>query len=421
MSSAPIVVLGAAGEMTSIALSRFAAARPDIPLSLYDLDLDRLSEQADVLPASTTFGRIDLFDEQDLRRAIGGARLVVLGAGPYLRTAAPVINACLEIGVDYLDLSDDVEPTLAALEQNERARQEGVGVYLGCGASPGLLNVMVTDAANELDEVHDIDACWCTGDEGPRPYGAAVIEHLMHIAAGPCLLWQDGQAKTVESFATSERVEMGGGLGDVSLYTCAHPESATLPRRFPNARSIRVLGGLDPAPVNAIARGVAVAVRDGKLPTQTAVKFFQDTMQDKTGAPAGWRYAIPEMRAQRRRGETTKQELRSFIGDALRSRHEDYRGGLLARVRGTRDGALVDVIVRTEMSGPATFSWQSMGTITGTSAAAFMMLALERGDEPSGGGVFCPEDWVDPQIFYKRMAELGMPEGEVPTKLITPL
>jgi saccharopine dehydrogenase-like NADP-dependent oxidoreductase len=415
MTTQPIVVLGAAGEMMSLALQRFTGARTDVPLALYDLDLPRLQALSESLPVTCSYDIVDLFDPQELARVIDGACLVVLGAGPYLRTSAPVLEACLNAGVDYLDFSDDIEPTLAALELDEKVQAAEIACYLGCGASPGLLNVMAADAAADLDTVASIDVCWCTGDEGPRPYGAAVIEHLLHIAAGPCMMWRDGRFVTVESFGSSERIVMGGGLGEVSLYQCAHPESTTLPRKYPEASSIRVLGGLDPAPVNAIARGVAVAVRDKRLSNETAIQFFQDIMQDKTGALAAWKYAGPELVRQARRGESSWRELAHFLAAAVRSHHDPYRGGLLARVRGTVNGDPAEVIVRTERSGPQTFFWQSMGTATGTSIAAFMLLALEQSSSRTGG-VYCPEDWVTPSDFYRALKQLGTPDAEIPVK-----
>jgi saccharopine dehydrogenase-like NADP-dependent oxidoreductase len=409
----PVVVLGAAGEMMSIALERFSASRPDVPLALYDLDRQRLTELRTKLVSPVVIDTVDLFDSEALQSTIQGARIVVLGAGPYLRTAAPVVRACLDAGVDYLDLSDDVAPTLATLDLHGEAHEAGVSLFLGCGASPGLLNVMVVDAAEGLESVDSIDACWCTGDEGPRPYGAAVIEHLMHIAAGDCIYWDGGQAVMSESFTVSEPVEMGGGLGRVHLFRCAHPESTTLPRRYPEAERIQVLGGLDPAPVNAIARGVAVAVRDGALDAEVAIRFFQDIMQDKTGSLRGWRHALPQMWRESRRESYTRPELWRFVFAALRSQHEPYKGGLLARVKGSKDGTSMEVTVRTEQAGPDTFFWQSMGTATGTSTAAFLSLALDRTDQ---GGVFCPEDWVSPQAFYRALRAMGTPDCEIPTK-----
>ena len=36
---------------------------------------------------------------------------------------------------------------------------------VGCGASPGMSNVMAVDAAAELDTVENIDLAWVVGDE----------------------------------------------------------------------------------------------------------------------------------------------------------------------------------------------------------------------------------------------------------------
>lgn len=411
-----IVVIGAAGEMMSVAVRRLAAVEPDAVLELYDLDGARLRELAADLPHAK-HGSLDLFDRAALDTAIAGSRLVVLGAGPYLRTSAPVIDACIAAGVDYLDFADDNEPTVAALERSDELTRAGIAGYIGCGASPGLLNVMALDAAAHLDYIESIDVAWCTGDEGPRPYGRAVIEHLMHIAAGDCLTWRDGTSTLVESYAASAHVDMGGGLGPVTLYECAHPEAVTLPRRFPDARSIRVLGGLYPISINGIARGVAVAVRDGKLDADIAVRFFQDIMQDKFGSLTTWRHAVPEMWSQVRRGEVTAADLRRFAWEALRGRHGDYRGGLLARVTGTHAGRRRTVVTRTELSGPETVLWQSMGTVTGFGIAAFVLLALA---ETTGArvGVHCPEDWVTPAQMYAALHTLGVPRAELPTTKI---
>ena len=104
-----------------------------------------------------TAGRLDLYDRDSLRKAVDGAALVVLGAGPYVRTSAPVIEACLEAKVPYLDFDDDVESTEHALTLHDKAVAAGIPIYVGCGASPGMSNVLVVDAAGALDTVENID------------------------------------------------------------------------------------------------------------------------------------------------------------------------------------------------------------------------------------------------------------------------
>jgi saccharopine dehydrogenase-like NADP-dependent oxidoreductase len=126
---------------------------PDIRPGL----LDSLVKRLPVGRASVQ--RLDLYDREGLRKAVDGAALVVLGALPYIRTSAPVIEACLEAKVPYLDFDDDVESTQHALSLHEKAAVAGIPIYVGCGASPGMTNVVVADAANELDTVENIEVC----------------------------------------------------------------------------------------------------------------------------------------------------------------------------------------------------------------------------------------------------------------------
>ncbi|MEV5838300.1 hypothetical protein [Nocardia sp. NPDC052112] len=71
------------------------------------------------------------------------------------------------------------------------------------------------DAAGELDTVEHIEVAWIVGDERPE-VGRAVLQHLMHLAAGPCLTWENGGQVTHESFVGTGTLPMGGGLGGLT-------------------------------------------------------------------------------------------------------------------------------------------------------------------------------------------------------------
>ncbi len=137
-SAGRVVFIGAAGEMCRLAIERFAVADGEGELALYDIRPELLEPLVTRLPAGrATAKRLDLYDREGLRKAIEGAALVVLGAGPYIRTSAPVIEACLAAKVPYLDFDDDVESTEHALSLHEKAKAAGIPIYVGCGASPG--------------------------------------------------------------------------------------------------------------------------------------------------------------------------------------------------------------------------------------------------------------------------------------------
>lgn len=416
-----IVFIGAAGDMCRVAIERFtkAAGDGDWKLELYDIRPETLQDFVRKFPAgSATVGSFDLFDGAALREAIDGAALVVLGAGPYNRTAEPVMEACIEKRVPYLDLDDDEASTRAALKLDTQAKEAGVAILICCGASPGLTNVMAADAARDVDTVERIDVCWATGDEGPVPLGRAVLDHAIRGFAGPCWTWENGRAVQHQTFVENDVMALGNAMGDYRLYECAHPESVTLPRRWPEADRIRVLGGLHPAPTNGIMRGVAVAVQEGNISMDEAIDFINEIMTDNNGSAKVWRHALSGLWGTVRRGEISAVEVLKFVAMSAVRKHPPFRGINYVKVTGTRDGAHVESVRRTPVCGPGT-AWTTMASLTGSATAAFMLLAVnELGDL---AGVLAPEDWADPESFYSALAATGgSPPHEVVQALVTP-
>ncbi|MFD0149562.1 saccharopine dehydrogenase family protein [Streptomyces sp. NPDC055721] len=402
-----IVFIGAAGEMCRVAIERFAGAVPNgnWKLELYDIRPEKLDDLVRKLPPGmATAGSFDLFDGAALRTAIDGAALVVLAAGPYIRTAEPVMEACIEKRVPYLDLDDDEASTRAALELDAQAKAAGVPIFVCCGASPGLTNVMAADAARDMDTVERIEVCWATGDEGPVPFGRAVLDHAIRGFAGPCHTWENGRSVVHQTFLESDVFDLGNSFGRYRLYECAHPESVTMPRRWPGADRIRVLGALDPAPINGIMRGIAVAVETGKLPMDDAIDFINDVICDKSGSLKVWPHALKGVWGTLRRREIAASEVLKYLWSAARKKHPDFRGINYVRVTGERDGVKVVSIRRLPVSGPGT-AWADMAAGTGSATAAFMVLAVT--DLGGRAGVLAPEDWADPEEFYEALARTG--------------
>ncbi|MFE7602511.1 saccharopine dehydrogenase family protein [Streptomyces sp. NPDC057494] len=411
MTARRVVFIGAAGEMCKVAIERFARAGGDFDLTLCDIRPELLQPLVKRLPAGrVTVRRLDLYDRDALLDVVEGAALVVLGAGPYIRTSEPVITACIELKVPYLDFDDDVESTQHALSLADKAQEAGIPLYIGCGASPGMSNVLAVDAASEMDTVDDIEMFWTVGDERPH-VGRAVIQHLMHIAAGDCLTWENGGPVTHQSYVETGSAPMGGGLGETLLYETAHPEPVTMPRRFPGAQRIRCLGGMDPAPVNGLVKGLGQAIESGRMTSDEAVDFMMAIVKSRFGTPAGWRHALGGMITQVRRGESRAGELLTFLGASAVRRRYTWRGGLLARVSGTRNGRPAVAVRRTPVSGPGAYLVASMATVTGTACAAFMVLALDEVGKRAGS--FAPEDWAEPEAFYNALERVGTPRYEI--------
>ena len=400
-----VVFIGAAGEMCQVAVRRFAKADPQARLVLCDIRPELLADLVREIPGGRASAqKLDLYDTSALNAVVDGADLVVLGAGPYIRTSAPVIEACIAAKVPYLDFDDDVESTEHALSQFDRLADAGIPAYIGCGASPGMSNVLAVDAAAELDTVENIDLAWVVGDERPG-IGRAVLEHFLHITAGDCVTWEHGHRVVHETFVETGSAPMGGGLGETLMLETAHPEAVTMPRKWPEAQRIRVIGGLDPAPFNGLGRGVGLAVHEGRMTMPEGVDFLEALLYQRIGKPKGYVAAMAGWRAQVRAGQTTWSEVARFAALSALRRTYPYKGGLLARVYGTKDGRPAIAIRRTPSAGPGSSLMVDMGDVTGAACAAFMVMALEESGARSG--VFAPEDWAEPQAFYAAVVRTG--------------
>ena len=87
----------------------------------------------------------DLSHAAAMRRAIKGSRLVLHCAGPFSSTSRPMLDACLEMGIHYLDITGEIDVFAACHSRSDDARERGVAVAPGVG-----FDVVPTDCVASL-------------------------------------------------------------------------------------------------------------------------------------------------------------------------------------------------------------------------------------------------------------------------------
>jgi short subunit dehydrogenase-like uncharacterized protein len=94
-------------------------------------DAGRTRALADALdcPART----FSLDTPTEIAKQLAGVRVVLNCAGPFSATAAPMIEACLEAGVHYLDITGEIAVIEAAAQRHERAVAAGVTLIPAVG------------------------------------------------------------------------------------------------------------------------------------------------------------------------------------------------------------------------------------------------------------------------------------------------
>lgn len=76
---------------------------------------------------------VDLEDARALRGALEGHALVLHAAGPFIHTAKPMREACLDVGAHYLDITGEIQVFEDSFAEDRRARERNVAIISGVG------------------------------------------------------------------------------------------------------------------------------------------------------------------------------------------------------------------------------------------------------------------------------------------------
>ena len=76
---------------------------------------------------------VNLNNKKTLDEALSNVDVVLNAAGPFVNTAAPLIEACLRTGTHYLDLNSEIDVFEQALTYDQEAKRQRLMVMPGCG------------------------------------------------------------------------------------------------------------------------------------------------------------------------------------------------------------------------------------------------------------------------------------------------
>jgi len=210
---------------------------------------------------------LDAGDEQALDAVMKGCAVAVNCIGPNFRHEERVARAAIRARVSLVDLNDEYEVTPRMLALDAAAREAGITIVLGLGASPGVNNVLVRSAANQLDEVEQIHTAWVMSAADPG--GPALAAHLLYSLSDRAPTVTDGRLEWVRSLRDGrERIEFPAPVGAMDVFHVGHPEPLTLRRSFPHARVIDDKASFNPPAVNEAILRLGALVRDAPRPIE---------------------------------------------------------------------------------------------------------------------------------------------------------
>src|SRR5687767_6781662 len=160
-------------------------------------------------------------------------KLVLNVALPY--QDLPIMDACLETGVDYLDTANYEPPDVAKFEYkwqwayHERYRKAGLMALLGAGFDPGVTNVFCAYAQKHLfDEIHNIDIVDCNAGTHGKAFATNFNPeiNLREVTANG-RYWEKGRWIETKPMEISQVFDFPE-VGDRKAYLIYHEELESL-------------------------------------------------------------------------------------------------------------------------------------------------------------------------------------------------
>lgn len=204
----------------------------------------------------------NLDSAEQVTSALKGVSVLLNCAGPFYRTAGPLIAQCLRSGVHYLDIAAELDSYRIAGERDREAREAGVMLLPGCGGSVAMLGCLAGHVVNKLEEPpQSIDVALHVAGSMSRGSAISASENL----TTECLQRLDGLLVKQENGELRD-FDFGDGRGSVPCAAVTLPDLFSLWRSTgaPNIRTfVHVSGDAFPsAGLDSLRRGPTVEERE---------------------------------------------------------------------------------------------------------------------------------------------------------------
>ncbi|KAJ6031017.1 hypothetical protein N7540_001749 [Penicillium herquei] len=227
---APLVIYGATGYTGRMASEN--AKLLNLDFSIAGRSDEKLKSFASTL--GVPYSVFDVNDPGLIDSTLQDASVLLNCAGPFMRTAKPLMEACLRNKVHYLDVSAELASYQQAYTFDEEAKKIQVMLLPGCGGSVAMLGCLAHQAMESVNHPIKIDIALHVAGTMSRGSAISAAENI----TSECLQVVDGSFAAKEVGETS-KFNFDDGNGDVTSFPVTLPDLFTLQRstNVPNIRT----------------------------------------------------------------------------------------------------------------------------------------------------------------------------------------
>jgi saccharopine dehydrogenase (NAD+, L-lysine-forming) len=170
--------------------------------------------------------------------------LVINMALPY--QDLPIMDACLETGVHYMDTANYEPKDVAKFEYSwqwayeDRYKSKNLLAVLGCGFDPGVTGVWVAHAQKHLlDEIHYIDIIDCNAGNHGQAFATNFNPEInIREVTQDGRYWENGQWKEIPALSIHQMIDYPE-VGPKNSYLIYHEELESLVKNVKHLKRIR--------------------------------------------------------------------------------------------------------------------------------------------------------------------------------------
>ena len=171
-------------------------------------------------------------------------KLVINVALPY--QDLPIMDACLETGVHYMDTANYEPIDEAKFEYSwqwayqERFKEKGIMALLGCGFDPGVTGVYTAYAAKHyFDEIHYLDIVDCNGGDHGKAFATNFNPEInIREITQKGKYYENGLWQEIEPMSIHKKIKYPN-IGERDSYLLYHEELESLVKNFPTIKRAR--------------------------------------------------------------------------------------------------------------------------------------------------------------------------------------
>ncbi len=207
---------------------------------------EKCDQIAAQLPRAIETAQVDADNVAEMAALIRKVKpdLVLNVALPY--QDLPIMDACLETGVDYLDTANYEPPEEARFTYeyqwpyHARFEEKGMMALLGSGFDPGVTNVFCAYAQKEyFDEIHYIDIVDCNAGDHGHPFATNFNPEInIREITQKGKYWENGEWVEIPPMSVSEDIDFPE-VGVRRGYLLYHEEEESLVKHIRGLKRIR--------------------------------------------------------------------------------------------------------------------------------------------------------------------------------------